>query len=350
MDNSPLLQSPFEFLEDFKERIKHAQERVWLQAMVIESGEVLDSVAPLLIDAAKRGVDVRLYYDWVTQRYLHGHIRLTPTLNSTLVQQEQKQHMRNAKLWDKLRKRGVKVVEVNRPIFGRHAFPVMGRNHIKIYVVDNATWMGGINFFDSSFNNLDFMVRFTDQAVVGALCAQFMMVNAERPKKDYVKRTGEWGVLVVDAGKQGKSLIYDQAYDMVEKANDEVIFVSQLVPENSILELLLEKAKKGVRVIIYTSHPEDSTFTKYPLRYFYTTFRKELKKASGSITFIHLNKKIHAKLIVVDGKEAMFGSHNFVESGVQMGTQEISLRTQNPELLRQLLEFVISLKAYIPTR
>jgi hypothetical protein len=45
----------------------------------------------------------------------------------------------------------------------------------------------------------------------------------------------------------------------------------------------------------------------------------------------------------------MFGSHNFVESGVQMGTQEIAFRTPERGLVDRLSQYVVSLQRYIPS-
>ncbi len=349
MEFPTLVQNPSEFLVDLKERIPRAEKRIWLQAMVMETGEVFSSLEPLLLDAAGRGVDVRIYHDWVTERYLHGNIRLLPTFNDKLLAEEDAVRNETKALFARLAAGGVHFVEVNKPLMGIHFLPVMGRNHIKIYIVDDHAWMGGMNFFDASFKNLDFMVRFENADMVQALATQFVQVNDKRPAQDYSFSVDKYGTVLVDSGIKGRSLIYKEAVKLVTEAQKEIVFVSQMVPEHYMLELLLSKSKQGVNVTIYTSNEDDVTFTKFPLRYFYIVFKRALERHGKHIRFIHLDRKIHAKLLIVDGKEAMFGSHNFVESGVQMGTQEIAFRTREAGLVDQLSGYVVSLQRYIPS-
>lgn len=343
---NPTLFLPHDFLSDFKERIARAKKRVWLQAMVVETGEIMDQVEPLLLNALKRGVEVKIYYDWVTQEYFHGEIRLLPSFNTHQNQIEKEFHQKNTAFFKRMQNAGAEVIEVNRPLMGKHVLPVMGRNHIKIYVVDDVAWMGGMNFFDENFEVLDFLVLFDEYRMVEILAKQFEMVNNRRPAADFTWDVGEIGTLVVDSGKILQSLIYTNALELVSSAQTEIVFASQLVPENQMLDLLMDKAAEGVQITVYTSNVEDKSFNKYPFKYFYDEFRKRIQIGRGAITFVHLNKKIHAKVVLVDGREVMFGSHNFVESGVRMGTQEISLRTRLPALVSQVQGFTKMLEEY----
>jgi len=333
------VQKPYEFLDSFCEAIAHSRNRVYLQSMVVEAGRVMDRVAPLLCSAAARGVDVRVFYDWVTNRYLHGDIRFLPTFNFERRACERVQHARNSDLFAYLARCGVVVVETNIPFARFHLFPVMGRNHRKIYIVDNLAWLGGVNFFDASFETIDFMVRFDDCVLVDELSRQCILVNESRVFADSVFPISHLGMLFVDAGRRGFSLIYEHALDLVRNATTSVIFISQLVPENRMLDLLFVKAQAGIRVVIITSHKHDAAFTRYPLRYFYLAFRRKLRSMPHGVQVFHVNGKVHAKLLIVDGREVFFGSHNFVESGIQMGTQEIAFCSKHAGLVSQLVDF-----------
>jgi cardiolipin synthase len=53
---------------------------------------------------------------------------------------------------------------------------------------------------------------------------------------------------------------------------------------------------------------------------------------------------LHAKFIIfemTDGRKiALTGSHNFVNGGVLLGTREIALQTENPQVIAELEGFL----------
>jgi cardiolipin synthase len=342
---SPQLQEPYEFLKDLKTSIKNSTKRVWIQAMVVEYGQIMASIEDDLVAAVNRGVDVRIQYDWVTQRYLHGDLELLPSFDKARNDEKRSVHKANSNFFSRAASNGIKVIEMNRPFITPRIFPVFNRNHIKLYICDDVGWVGGLNFFDGSFENLDFEVRYEDENIVDCLEKQFVKVNEFAPRFDYFCDFDENNSVFVDSGKVGGSIIYEQALKVLGQAKKEIVFASQLVPEKRILDLILKKASEGVGVTIVTSQPTDNTFTKYPLKFSYLEFRKLIKNRSD-IKFIHLNRKIHAKLIIVDNSVAMFGSHNFVESGVWMGTEEIAVRTKDKSLVDQLVRYFNKIVVY----
>jgi cardiolipin synthase len=64
---------------------------------------------------------------------------------------------------------------------------------------------------------------------------------------------------------------------------------------------------------------------------------------SGQQTLYTRPHYLHAKFMLFDmpgGKRvALSGSHNFVNGGAFLGTREIALQTEDPDIIRQLEEF-----------
>ncbi len=334
----PILQSPNNFLEDFIAQASVARRRVWIQAMVFEAGDVSERVGRVLIDAARRGCDVRFQIDWNSSQYVEGDLRLLPEFDLKRRAYAKTVHSRNERFLALLRREGITVNVLNTPMLAGRLLPIYRRNHTKIYIVDESAWMGGMNFYDEAFSNIDFMVRFTDERVVNPLSAQFEMVNEKRPKNNYSVQCMPGYTLLVDSGKHGDSIIYDEALNSIGSAKESIVFISQIVPEGVLLEILLKKSLVGIKIDILTSPRNENQFKKYPQKYFYDVFKKKVMN-NQFINVTHLLNTVHAKLIIVDNKIALFGSHNFVEQGVLLGTEEICMKTEDPYLLSQLSAF-----------
>lgn len=68
---------------------------------------------------------------------------------------------------------------------------------------------------------------------------------------------------------------------------------------------------------------------------------------SGHTTLYTGSRYLHAKCMIFDMKDgrriAITGSHNFSNVGVALGTREIALQTENPEVISQLENFITDL-------
>ena len=65
---------------------------------------------------------------------------------------------------------------------------------------------------------------------------------------------------------------------------------------------------------------------------------------TGNKTLYKKSRYLHAKFMLFympDGRKiALTGSHNLSNAGVMLGTREIALQTESPEVVRQLEAFV----------
>lgn len=336
------LQNPEKFLADFLQLSQRAKRSIYIQTMNFENGEVLKQIGSVLEQKASEGVRVRIHADWVAQRFVHGQLRLLPNV---IVNNKERSyaefiHRKNDEMRSHLQKKGVSIIETNSPILIPKIVPPLRRNHIKLYIIDEEiAWMGGINLLDNGFKNIDFMVKFADKKYVSAFSRQFFMINSKRPADDYRQKIGEDSTLFVDSGKYAQSIIYKAAIKAVRSASNSVTLMSQFVPDIFLLTSIIRAAQRGVHIKIYTSSKADRKFNRYPDKLVYDYFLGKIRKFSN-ISFTHLEKKVHAKLLLIDEKVALFGSHNYSYFGVLFGTEEIMLQTTNHHLVEQIISFV----------
>lgn len=326
------------FLEDFFAEARKAKESIWVQSMFFEPSPEMTECVEILVKAAERGLDVRLCVDWVMGKYYDSKFRVFPSLNKKWRKWKHIQAEREDIL-SRLARAGVTIVITNRPnIFIRNVYFV-GRNHVKLFLVDGKiAWMGGVNLA-AELNNKDFMVRFEDDATVSQ-CAEFFKRESKNAlHKDYAVDCTSDTRFIADAGQWRTSLIFDETLSMITRAKASIVFVSQFVPDGKIREALLAKARSGVQVAVYTGDASLAVYSQFPLNIHYVLLRRKASRIKNFFIY-HYAGKVHAKLLLCDDREAIFGSHNLVWLGVVSATAEIAMHTHNQLLITQLRVFV----------
>ena len=335
------VQNPHQFLEDFAEQAGKAKKRIYLQSMLFEHGTLLGQLEPILIRKAKEGIDVRIHTDWVSQRYTEGNPNIIPPFYGARRKYMLALHHQSKLLKDRLTDAGVKITMTNQPGFLSRMLCIFKRNHKKLYIVDGISWLGGVNLFDFALTMIDFMVKFTDPSFASLMAQEFSKVNNKKPKHNYsIDFNDDYDVLV-DAGIVGRSLIQNEAIKLIGQSTESVIFASQFVPEGKLLKALLEASDRGANITIITCPRSHEYFTKLPYKILYKIFRFKIKNKKN-ILLLHQDRMVHAKLIIVDKKSAIFGSHNLVSAGGTLGTEEIAVKTRDKELIKQLEDFLNS--------
>lgn len=330
----PEVQESHRFLADFLSEAKKAKNRIYLQSLLFEAGDVLAQCEPIFIEKAKAGVDVHITLDSIYAQYVGDNLNFI--IEKVDPQESAKVKNATQKVINRWSAAGVKFTFTNKQKFIAKVLPIYRRNHIKIYVVDDIVWLGGVNSSDESIERIDFMVKFTDKIVVKDVAKQFYQVDENRSKHDYTIPSPPQTILV-DAGYLGKSIIFDTATTMVTQSTKRVIFVSQFIPDGKLLTEILLAAAKGIAVTVITS-PKD-VFTHFPYNIPYQSFRAKMRQYPN-IKLFHQHKKVHAKLLIIDDMMALFGSHNLVQLGVLLGTEEIAVKTTDTALVRNLKKFV----------
>lgn len=340
-----MIQTPQEFLADFVKEAEKAKKRIYLQSMLFERGQLLQTLEPVLIKKAKAGVDVQITTDWVSKRYFEDNANVIPPLSKQIRLHGQKIHVETEALISRWEQAGIVFTFTNKPTALSSFISINGRNHTKMYLIDDkAAWIGGINLFDIALTLIDFMVKSTDPLLIDNLAKQFVRVNNNKPKNNLYVQYSPLNKLLIDAGIRGKSIIYDEAATLISNAKQKITFASQFLPDGKILQNILQAAKRGVAITIITSNSNNKVFHKFPYNIPYLYLQKQLKDKKN-ITVIHRTKRVHAKLLITDEKIALFGSHNLTRIGVLLATEEIAIRTADKKLVTALQHFINSTQA-----
>jgi len=327
------VQSAHEYFNDLLKEIRKAKKRVYLQSMLFESGGKIDQLEDELIKASERGLDVRINYDWVADRYVDGNLPKFPVIEKGKRELLNKFQSKNKKMHKRLESSGVKLSETNDPSFLTSAFPYLGRSHIKSTIIDDDyCWVGGVNLTSGSFDNIDIMVKSNKKGLIIALTKLFYEINENKNAEDYSVKIDENETLFIDVGNKNKSIIYEKAKQVINSAKKNIVFMSQFVPDSKLLKEIEKISDKGIEIKIITSNEEDPVFAKYPEKLTYVMLKKTIEDRHN-IELIHLSRKVHAKLIIVDNKLALYGSHNYIYSGVLFGTAEIMIENSEEKVI-----------------
>lgn len=341
--------SPQQFLQRFITQTKQAKSRVWLQSMLSVHGKTVSQITDAATQAAQRNLDVRFHIDAVTQITADGGIPHFGGVLRSMTPHENHIKQKSAETFLAIEEQNGAVIFTNPLNYLEKILPMIGRNHIKIYVVDDTVWFGGVNLTDHAFIVEDIMIETTDPALREALITVFFEINEMRPKKDYKKTIDAHNTLIVDAGERNKSLIYADALTLTKRTQHNLIFISQCVPEGKMLTELIRLAKNGKEITVITSPESAETIAQLPFSFFYQRFVRKTRHLP-TISLFHAHVPVHAKILIRDNEEVSTGSHNYVESGILLGTQEIALHTTHPAIITTLVRFAEELATHRATK
>lgn len=325
-----------EFLSDALLEAKKAKKRVLIQAMLLEGGKVAKSVTEIY--KAANVSDKKLYLDWFGLMVINGipvYLKyfLLGAKRARIEEFEKKRDQAIANIKSK----GVGVIFTNRPNILGKLVPFLGRNHSKVTIIDDNVYIGGINFSDENLAYVDFVVKLTDKKIASALEVLLRRENIKRDKEIVINNETK---ILVDSGTPGKSLILTKVKALIEGSEKIVFHVSQLAPDGEILESFEKALGRGVDLKIIIPFRNEFGFI-FSFIHKLNKIIIYLKKIDLPL-FIYFGM-IHAKLIIIDEKYVLFGSHNLSRKGVVAGTKEISILTSNRKLVKNLLKFYIAL-------
>ena len=321
--NKPRLLLPEDYLKSATEDIKKAKSHIYILTMIIANDEVLDPFIEALGEAARRGLTVNVAADMFTYAEIGGHFKFHTSRNPKI------------KSASTLRKRLAKS-GVSFRWLGKSASSIVnGRTHCKWVVIDNTAYsFGGTNLYAEGIRNTDYMLRIEDSELATHLInAQQKFIRADRNNHVHhsKKFTVRSGVVLLDGGMLGDSVIYRRACQLTSKAK-KVTYVSQYCPTGRLGRLL----KKTENKLYFNHWNKASSINALTIR-LGSWF-------SGHKTIYDRPKYLHAKLMLFEmhdgSKVALSGSHNFSHGGVWLGTRENTLETTDTRIIRQLESFI----------
>ncbi|MDE1239042.1 cardiolipin synthase [Vibrio aestuarianus] len=294
--------SPNEILHSIIDDIEAAKISIQMVFYIWHPGGLADSVASALIQAAKRGVQVKLLLDSAgSPRFFRSHWH---------------QMMKDA---------GIEVVQALEVsplrIFLRR---LDLRQHRKIIVIDDkVAYTGSMNLVDPAYFKqnsgvgqwVDIMVRVTGPAVnvLSAIhCWDWEVETGTRmlpntPECQITPDQPQHPVQVVPSGPgMPENLILQVLTLAINQANKSVrITTPYFVPSADLLATLKMTAQRGINVELIIPHKNDSTMVQWASRAFYG----ELLEAGVKI-YEFYGGLLHTKSVVIDEQFCLVGTVN----------------------------------------
>ncbi len=322
MSKRPTLLLPPDYVTDAAQAIRKAKRRVSFLCLMLADDTATDEFISALNEASLRGVHVEVAADVFTYGELSGHF--IPTRYFTKKSRETTEMAR------RFRDSNVKFQWL-----GRFAnTPFTGRTHIKWCVVDDIVYsFGGVNLYEQGIHNTDYMLRIQDASLATQLDDEFdRLVRADNGHFSFRSRSipSPYGTVHLDGGLPLDSIIYRRACTLARDAKS-VVYVSQYGPTGKLHRLL-----KKTKTRLYFNRPESAA----PLNRALINVSSFL---TGNKTQYGREPYLHAKFLLFTMKDgsrvALTGSHNFIHTGVILGTREIALETTDNNVIDQLEKF-----------
>ncbi len=288
-------------LEDIFEKLEKAERFIFLEFFIVAEGALWDKLQGILKKKVEQGVEVKFIYDDF------GALTRTKTSFAS-----------------SLRALGVEVAVFN-PI-GKYVSKLYMnfRTHQKIVVIDGEyAYTGGFNIADEYANLVerfgvwkDAGIRIQGDAVWGmtiaflemwAACNPDQTIDVEKYKS--VKKSPETDTychVLRDGPALGTSSFIGNTYrQMAQYANDKVyIMTPYLMPEDILINTLIEAVKRGVDVRIITPNIPDKKRVKTMTEYNYGQLLK-----NGVRIYEYTPGFIHSKTVLND-HSVMIGTVN----------------------------------------
>jgi cardiolipin synthase A/B len=305
--------------------------------------EIVDA----LCQASNQGATVTVLLDAYSLVVKHGSVVMGPLFFGKKDPRKGYGHFKKVvSSIDKMRDAGVDCHIINRPT-RRLKNPFSGRSHIKFAVLNNEAFVGGCNL--SHPDQLDVMVHTTSAKLTREL-KKFtkLVITTEHvgkamKYKDYSVAIDQHTELIIDSGRVKQSLIYKKAFGVIRSAKKHIYMTCQYFPNHDTPYELNKAANQGVSVHLAYNSPKKHLPTVRSAQVSTLAYKKLSFHPSIFSNQLHHGKNyLHAK-ILVNEKEAIIGSHNYVAIGVSLGTAEIALKSTSPAFIKMAREWVEAL-------
>lgn len=321
--------------------IKQAKEKIFFQSMNFENDHMVGIIFNLLCEKAREGLDVRLNIDGFSHMVTDGNIDVFPSISKNEREFRRFRRQTKRQILHKLKVEGVRITETNWPVSNfRHIFPPVGRNHIKLAIIDDKGFLGGINLSDKDFLREDTMLQISDRRIVQGLIQAFEISITEGYHDSQILARISDTDLLFDGNKRSSSLILSKAEEIALSARESITICTQFAPDSFLISLIDQIDKQNVDVKLIVSQPKFITEQNAAL---FDLIDRTIARLRG-VEMQLFPGWLHAKLMLIDAntttEKALYGTHNFVEKGSRWGNEELALYTENPFLLKELRAYV----------
>ncbi|MBS4015846.1 MAG: phosphatidylserine/phosphatidylglycerophosphate/cardiolipin synthase family protein [Candidatus Latescibacteria bacterium] len=269
-----------QFRVDLFEKLARAKKRVYMQFMTFEGDQAGLTLAAKLIELKNTGIDVRVVIDCFTDfvvsdtYYTRKSVRAEVAATKDMIRR-----MRDA---------GISVVRT-RP-YGPFNFFFVCRNHKKIIIVDDYSYIGGINISDHNYAWHDFMIRFDEPDIT-----QILLKDFQATLKGELINLNEQGIV-------SNEVIKNKYLQVIRQAKREIVTSSPYF----LCRHLIKIARQGKVKLILLTLKKNNYGVVNPI----TTFVFPLLKHLNVDVYFY-KRFSHAKFIIVDREKVLLGSSNF---------------------------------------
>lgn len=307
----------------------------------INADKMMEKILPHLLIALEKGTKISILADTVYTLKIFKSGLFRP-ITGAKKEVEKIGIKKTKEMFDKLKEAGAEIKFINKPTL--FAFlPVIGRDHRKVVLIKKRSgysvgYFGSVNFDAGDLN--DYMLKVTNPKITDAIALTNSYFDKYRPKKDISIKCLPDFTLLLDLGRNFRSLIYKRSIKEIKSAKEKVVFLSQYPPELPLLFKLNKAIKRGVSVtiIIPNKNHNNDIFFKTALKI------AELFSKFNKMEIVHISKGFtHAKILRVDDS-VILGSHNLSNVGIACGTVELSCLTSRKEVIDEVDAFIKSIK------
>ncbi|MCS7259090.1 MAG: phosphatidylserine/phosphatidylglycerophosphate/cardiolipin synthase family protein [candidate division WOR-3 bacterium] len=298
-----------EFPQDLYQKLDRAQKRIYMQFMTFEGDGAGLELAQKLIEAKKRGVDVKVLIDYYTDFYVSDTYYKKPQVKEEV--------SRTKKMIEDLRRAKILVYRT-RP-YGLFGFFFAARNHKKLIIIDNYSYLGGINISDHNYAWHDMMICFNEPKITNALLKDFN--NALLGKR----------INLNEAGIISNDNLNTYYRKIINEAQSELIISSPYFISWNLLRVL---RRKKIKTILLTLKENNYSIMNFINKLIFPVLLKNKVK-------LYFYKKFsHAKFIIADYKKLLVGSSNFCINRFSY-SQNIGFYCENLDLVRDFYKRMV---------
>jgi cardiolipin synthase len=311
-----------QLFDDINDKIRSAQRRVWIETFIYRSDRAGHALVPILADAVRRGVDVRLLYDPLGCRRTLRH------------------------LFEGLSRQGVRV-RAYRPLRTfLKTLSVWPRDHTRVVLLDDCAYTGGMAWGEEWLTRKRGGHGWRDVCLraVGPCVQDFVRVFKQRwvescgdaEPSDYATRSRYPDVELVTDTPEDRLLVLARHCDRINRARSRVwMEMSYFLPPVEMLDALYSAAGRGVDVRLILPYESDLPIFARAARDEYGVWLDR-----GLKLFEYRPNIVHAKYAIVDDDWSAVGTFNANLTSV-LFANEICLLVLDPRFVVRMAQMFL---------
>lgn len=303
--------------------IEQSKVKIDVQFMTFEGDSIGIEFANNLVNAKKRGVEVRVLIDSYTDFILSDKPLFSPHLPHTYFKLWQEKKATKKMIQDMVSV-GIKVERTN-PVSLKQFWKFKNHDHRKLLIIDESiAFVGGFNLSEHNYSWHDTAVEIYDKEVIEVLSNIY---------DDTFEGRQEQNIIKIDENVQiysDNQLIVGNISELIRSSTERVFIESGYFREIGILNLISSNKKVENLIVI----PKKNN--QWIVQFFQN---RMIKNADSNINIVKREGMTHAKLALLDDI-VVFGSSNFESRGVK----ELTMFVENKELADQVYEYFLSAK------